>query len=129
MPRIQCPDHKDCYIVCPGSGYAFYNSPFGPCVTGCDEAKAGDDLMKGLRAASVETRFYGIMSGVTAGVIAQFATDFSAQWPNVAFAEVRRLQSNAIIRPDRRIVAYWEDVEMAGVIMALSAGVQGLAAA
>ena len=40
MPRYIAPNHKDCWIDCPASGYAIFVPPHGPCEKGCDEPGA-----------------------------------------------------------------------------------------
>jgi hypothetical protein len=120
MPRIKCPKNEDCYIDCPGSGYAYYIEPYGPCTTGCDQSTAGDTLVSLLREANADQKFSGVFQGVTSGVIAKFARDLVAYAPESAQPNLARLQNIDILEDTRRITASWEDVNVHDLIQALA---------
>lgn len=64
MPRYTAPNHPDCYIDCPGKGFAIYIPPFGPCRTSCEVAnlpRAMGDLAEG----GWDTRSSGSVKGIS----------------------------------------------------------------
>jgi hypothetical protein len=125
MPRITCPKHADCYVDCPGSGYAYYVEPYGPCTSGCDQAKAGDALATLIRDANENARFFGSAVGLTTGVLAKFAREIAEHVPVSVLAYVHQLQNLDILNDTRRINALWEDAEVGGVILALAQSASG----
>lgn len=120
MPRIQCPKHKDCFIECPGSGYAFYDPPYGPCEKGCHPSKAGEALIKIIFKADPNAEFSGTVFNIPASSLANFAREFAKRAPSVAAADIAYLRNIDAVESVRTITAFWEDVDIAGVINALA---------
>jgi hypothetical protein len=125
MPRISCPKHKDCYVDCPGSGYAYYVEPYGPCTSGCDQAEAGDALAALIREATADVKFYGAIVGLTTGVLANFAREIVDHVPDSARAYLQRLQNLDILEDTRRFNVQWEDADVHSVILAFVSAASG----
>ncbi len=120
MPKITCPDNPDCSIECPGSGYAYFVKPYGPCVAKCDQQNAGDDLIKLFLEAKEDARFSGEMVGVTAGVLSRFASDFAPHAPEGVAGEIEMLQRLGMIEADRRYNASWADADVSEVVQVIA---------
>ena len=121
MPRITCPKHADCFIDCPGSGYAYYIDPYGPCKSGCDQTSAGDALVTLIQNAKTkpDAKFFGSVVGLTTGVLAKFARDVAAYVPESTMPYVHQLQNLAILEDTRRVNVEWADADIHSVIVAL----------
>ena len=65
MPRHTAPNHPDCYIDCPGAGFAYYNSPLGPCRTGCDPSELVDAVEEAVQRRGWRSRGSGRVRGIT----------------------------------------------------------------
>ena len=120
MPRHICPDYPDCYVDCPGYGYAYFMKPYGPCKKGCDASSAGDALIEMISGATPGAIFTGIVIGITSGALAKFGHDIAQIAPPESTDDIATLQGLSILVSERRFDALWGDTDLAGVIRAFS---------
>lgn len=73
MPRIYCPGNPDCFIDCPGGGFADFIEPYGPCNTGCDSGSFGHSLLQLEDNELAECLSSGVMVNYPVEHIALFA--------------------------------------------------------
>ena len=125
MPRHSCPQYSECYIDCPGSGYAYYKSPYGPCETGCDEAKSMTTLLRMIANARSPKVLSGTVVGVRAATLSKFAFDLVEVIPDAEASDVNRLKSIGVLEPDRRFNAEWSDVEPREIVRIIADSTRG----
>lgn len=125
MPRISCRNNPECYIDCPGSGYAYYKPPYGPCETGCDEAASMSALLLMIQEAASPKVFSGTVVGVRAATLSRFATELVDVISDADFRDVQQLQNAAILTPDRRFNADWVEQEPKDIVRIIADSTRG----
>ncbi|MBL8592155.1 MAG: hypothetical protein JNK01_05675 [Devosia sp.] len=122
MAHISAPGHDDCYIDCPGQGYAHYIEPYGPCITGCSEGDLVDELEQVFPVAEPERRASGRVFEVRGVTLAQVGERFGSRFDRSddANEDVEWLTKLAGKSREERFNANWENEDLAGVIRALA---------
>ena len=126
MPRHACPQNPDeCYIDCPGSGYAHYKPPYGPCEKGCDEGGSMTALLKMIEGAVSPKVFSGTVVGVRAATLSRFANDLADVIPDADPSDVDRLRRLGVLEPDRRFSAKWSNSEPREIVRIIAEATSG----
>lgn len=128
MPIIASDDHPDCYIECPGSGFAIYVLPYGPCETGCDPERFGTTVLKLFGEQGQDLRFAGRFVGVSGSTLAQMALDLRGGMPDFTDDARAWVEELTVSRGKERFEASWGDSSIAE-FMALIATATGNPAA
>ena len=120
MHRIKCRNHPDCYIDCPNGGYAHYCEPYGPCKTGCDEAKSMDSLLRAVNNAPDGALFSGLVRGVTANTLSEFADKLGQFIKNAPAMDVMHLQQLRFLGSHKTYDAEWQKKSPSGIVTAIA---------
>ena len=118
MPKIVCPRNPDCFVDCDGQGYAFYEEPYGPCLTGCGSSGAARAFGRILSRGSGDLRISGRVEDMAPREL-------------VALARVADLIAPADARPhldalrklsddDAPVSASWQNATLAEVLQTLA---------
>lgn len=111
MPRYQAPNHSDCYIDCPGEGFAHYISPLGPCRTGCDPSDLGEVFLETVRDGGWEVKSSATVRGITRRQLSELAKRLRKAPPGgmAADAVLDDLERIDSIDGDEKFDASWEE--------------------
>lgn len=120
MATISSPGHPDCSIECPGSGYAVFVDPFGPCMAGCDQDRFSTAMIELFQNQSRVSSVSGRVFGVKGEVLARMALDLRSLAPDEAADNLAWLERLVIQRGDTRFNAEWQEQSLSEVIETLA---------
>jgi hypothetical protein len=122
MPRHEAPNHPDCFIDCPGEGFAHYTEHNGPCTTGCDPNGLAEAHARMIRAGGWEIHSSGMVRGIGARGLMRMATVLTPLAVDVERASeaLKILREAAQTLGNERISTDWYDRDGVEVIESLA---------
>lgn len=121
MATISSPGHPDCSIDCPGSGYAVFVDPYGPCMAGCDQDEFSTAMINLFRNQDRISSLSGRVVGVKGAVLARMALAIRGFAPDETADDRNWLERLVIERGDERFSAEWRQQSLSEVIETLAA--------
>jgi hypothetical protein len=120
MAKHSAPGHPDCWIECPGSGFANFVPPTGPCITGCDPERLASFLIDVFRRTA-DVPMSGRVHGMSAEVLARMGIALRGAVPLEAEEDRDWLERLILFAPGARFDAEWRHESPVGVLQALAA--------